>query len=149
MIMTALYRFLLSKVELLRDLPPLIFRLILSYGFYGPALEKAENIENVIGWFRDSLGIPAPELNAYLSVTTECTGFVCLFLGLATRIISVPLMVVMVVAIATVHYPNGFACGKNGFEVPFYYFFMLFSLVITGPGRISVDYLIKKHFIKE
>ena len=58
-------------------------------------------------------------------------------------------MVVMVVAIATVHYQNGFPCGKNGFEVPFYYFFMLFSLVITGPGRISLDHLIKKHFVKE
>jgi len=146
--MAALYKFLLARVQMLSDLPPLIFRLILSYGFYGPAIKKASDIPAIIEWF-GSLGIPAPALNAYLSVATECAGFVCLFLGLATRIISVPLMVVMIVAIKTVHWKNGFPCGENGFEVPFYYFFMLFSLIVSGPGRISLDYLIKKKFVDE
>ncbi len=144
--MKSLYLFLLSKVSMLRDLPPLIFRLILAYGFYGPAIKKLNNFESIIEWF-GSLGIPAPTLNAYAAVSTECAGFVLLFLGLATRIISVPLMLVMVVAVVTVHYQNGFECGKNGFEVPFYYFFMLFSLIVTGPGRISLDHLIFKKLI--
>lgn len=130
-------------VESLRDLPPLFFRLILAYGFYEPALKKITNIDSIAGWF-GSIGIPLPEVNAYLAAGTEALGVVLLTLGLATRFISIPLMVVMVVAITTVHLKNGFACGDNGFEVPFYYFFMLFSLVVTGAGRISVDYLLAR-----
>lgn len=146
--MTQLYKFLLAKVQCLSDLPPLIFRLILAYGFYGPAIKKASNVNAIIEWFT-SMGIPAPALNAYMATATECTGVVCLLLGLATRIISVPLMVVMVVAVKTVHWGNGFSCADNGFEIPFYYFFMLFSLIVTGPGRVSLDHLIKQKLVKE
>ena len=146
--MSQLYKFLLGKVQCLADLPPLIFRLILAYGFYGPAIKKASNVNGIIEWFT-SMGIPAPALNAYMATATECAGVVCLLLGLATRIISVPLMVVMVVAVKTVHWEHGFACSDNGFEVPFYYFFMLFSLIVTGPGKVSLDHLIKQKFVRD
>ena len=79
-----------------------------------------------------------------MAASTEALGCVLLLLGLATRFISVPLMVVMLVAIKTVHYANGFSCGKEGFEVPLYFFLMLFSLVTTGAGAFSLDYLIAK-----
>lgn len=127
----------------LSDLPPLFFRLILAYGFYGPAMKKLADLHAIGQWF-ESMGYPFPYLNAYMAAGTEITGVVLLTLGLATRFITVPLMVVMVVAVTTVHLKNGFACGDNGFEVPFYYFFMLFSLLVTGAGRLSVDYLISK-----
>ena len=133
----------LNVLSSLKDLPPLIFRLILAYGFYEPAMKKAENIPAIIQWF-ESMGMPFPTLNAYMATATETLGFILLFLGLGIRFITVPLMVVMVVAIMTVHYQNGFACGKNGFEVPLYYLLMLFSLLVTGAGRISLDYLIKR-----
>ncbi len=144
--MIRLIQLFISIVERLRDLPPLILRAVLCYGFYGPAMEKASNIDNVISWFREDLHIPAPELNAYMSVATECSGVVLLALGLATRLITIPLTVVMIVAIATVHYQNGFSCGRNGFEVPFYYMCMLFTLLVVGPGRISVDHFLKRKF---
>ena len=79
-----------------------------------------------------------------MAVGTEVAGVILLTLGLATRIISVPLIVVMLVAIKTVHLKNGFACGDNGFEIPFYYMLMLISLIVTGAGRFSVDHLIKR-----
>lgn len=135
-----------SAVSRLRDLPPLILRAVLCYGFYGPALEKASSMESTIAWFRDTLQLPAPELNAYMAVATECSGVLLLALGLATRLISIPLIVVMLVAIKTVHFANGFECGKNGFEVPFYYICMLITLIIIGPGRVSVDHLIRRRF---
>ena len=50
----------------------------------------------------------------------------------------------MIVAISTVHIGNGFEAGSNGFEIPLYYILMLFSLLISGPGKISIDSLIKK-----
>ena len=128
----------ISKVSALKDLPPLFFRLILAYGFYEPAIKKISNPQAIAQWFT-SLGYPFPTLNAYMAAITETTGVILLLLGLGTRFISVPLMFVMIVAITTVHLGNGFACGDNGFEMPFYYFFMLASLVMTGAGKYSVD----------
>lgn len=122
-------------------LPLLFLRLILAYGFFGPAKMKWSNIDGVINWF-SQMGMPMPALNAYLAASTEALGVILLFLGLGTRIITLPLMVVMFVAIKTVHWQHGFAAGNNGFEIPLYYMLMLFILFIIGPGKISFDYLI-------
>jgi putative oxidoreductase len=54
----------------------------------------------------------------------------------------------MLVAIKTVHWENGFAAGDNGYEIPLYYMIMLLSLLFTGAGRISVDYLLARKFEK-
>lgn len=140
------YKALLNIIHSLRDLPPLAFRLVLAYGFYGPAIKKLRNFGGIVDWF-GSLGIPYPYLNAIMATATENLGYVLLFLGLGTRLISVPLMAVMVVAIATVHYKNGFECGQNGFEIPFYYMLMLFSLFVTGAGKWSLDELLAKKYL--
>ncbi len=132
----------LKKFE---NLPPLLFRLTLAYGFYNPAMAKLNNIDGIAKWFA-GMNLPLPTLNAYLATTTEVTGVILLALGLATRMISVPLMVVMLVAIFTVHIGNGFEAGDNGFEIPLYYLLILFSLFISGPGKFSLDYLITKKF---
>lgn len=53
----------------------------------------------------------------------------------------------MLVAIKIVHWANGFEAGENGFEIPLYYLIMLFTLFVFGPGRLSLDHLIKKKFV--
>ena len=144
-----LYQMFKEKLELIKDLPPLFLRLILAYGFYGPAMMKLKDIDGIARWFA-SMNYPFPTLNAYMATATEVSGFVLLTLGLATRLISVPLMVVMLVAIFTVHIGNGFAAApNNGFEIPLYYLLMLFSLLVTGPGKISLDALVEKYFSKK
>jgi putative oxidoreductase len=119
----------------------LFARLIIAYGFYEPAMNKWSSIENVAQWF-GSMGIPLPLLNAYMAATTEIVGVVFLTLGLFTRFISLPLIVVMIVAILTVHLPNGFSSGDNGFEIPLYYMIFLFIFVSHGAGKFSLDRLI-------
>lgn len=146
--MYQLYETIKEKLELLKDFPPLFFRLILAYGFYGPAMQKWTNINGVAEWF-GSMNYPAPLFNAYMAAGTETIGFILLTLGLLTRIISIPLMFVMIIAITTVHMGNGFEAGSNGIEIPLYYFLMLFSLLITGPGRISLDAMIKTYLRKK
>lgn len=138
-----MYRNITEKLDKLQDIPLLFLRLILAYGFYMPAMMKWGNINGIIEWF-DGMGIPMPTLNAYLAATTEMAAVILLPLGLATRIISIPLMFTMVVAIVTVHWGNGFNAGDNGFEIPLYYMLMLFVLLINGAGKISLDHLIKK-----
>lgn len=123
------------------DLPLLFLRLILAYGFYNPAMMKLKDVNAIAGWF-ESMNYPLPLLNAYMATITEGLGVILLVLGLGTRIISVPLMITMLVAIFTVHYANGFNAGDNGYEIPLYYLLMLFTLFIMGPGRLSLDQLI-------
>lgn len=122
-----------------QDIGLLVARFLLAYGFLNPALNKWKSIEDVSSWF-EGLGIPFPLLNTYLAATTELLGVALLALGLFTRYISLPLIVIMLVAIFTVHLPNGFSAGDNGYEIPLYYMSFLFIFLTHGAGKISLDY---------
>lgn len=152
--------------ERMEDIPLLFLRIILAYTFYGPATAKFSAIEDTASFF-DYLGIPFPLLNAYMAAGTELIGAILLALGLLTRLISVPLLLVMVVAIATVHGANGFhvilegsewsnpyingeavkgtvVVLQNGYEMVMYYMVMLMVLTTKGAGKLSLDYLLFK-----
>lgn len=124
-----------------KSLSLLLARLVVAYGFYEPAKTKWSDIGSVAEWF-GSMGIPFPTLNAYMAASTEAVGVILLTLGLLTRFISLPLIVVMIVAIVTVHLPHGFSSGDNGFEIPLYYMLFLFLFVTNGAGKFSLDRLI-------
>lgn len=124
-----------------KDFALLVIRVVIGYSFYEPAMNKWKDINGIAQWF-DSMGMPLPTLNAYLAASTELLGAVLLVLGLFTRLISVPLMVVMVVAITMVHMAHGFSAGDNGFEIPLYYLMFLFLLFSQGGGKYSVDYFL-------
>jgi len=116
-------------------------RIAVAYGFYDPTMQKWSDIESVAGWF-GSMGIPFPTLNAYMAAGTEMLGVILLTLGLFTRLISIPLIIIMIVAIATVHLSHGFAAGDNGFEIPLYYMLFLALFASLGAGKLSLDYLL-------
>ena len=124
-----------------KSLSLLFARLSMAYGFYEPAMMKWADINSVAQWF-GSMGIPFPTLNAYMAASTEIVGVVLLTLGLFTRAISLPLIVVMIVAIVTVHLPHGFSAGDNGFEIPLYYMLFLFLFFTNGAGKFSLDRVI-------
>ncbi len=124
-----------------QSLSLLFARLAVAYGFLEPALMKWKDIDGIATWF-GTIGIPFPTLNAYISATTEILGVVLLTLGLFTRLISIPLIVVMVVAIMTVHLAHGFSAGDNGFEIPLYYMLFLFIFLSHGAGKFSIDYFL-------
>lgn len=132
-----------KALEFLKDLPLLLIRLTLAYGFYTPAMNKWNDIDSVADWFA-SMNYPLPKINAYMAAGTETLGFILLTIGFVSRIISFPLIIVMLVAIFTVHYGNGWDASNNGFEIPFYYLVMLFVVLIYGPGRYSLEGIIKK-----
>jgi len=119
----------------------LLARLTVAYGFYEPAMKKWSDIQSIAGWF-DSMGIPLATFNAYMVASTELLGVVLLTLGLFTRLISIPLMIIMLVAIFTVHISHGFAAGDNGFEIPLYYMLFLALFASYGAGKISLDHLL-------
>ncbi|MBN2347770.1 MAG: DoxX family protein [Bacteroidales bacterium] len=141
--MNAVYKKYKQIVVLMADFPLLFFRLILAYGFYEPMVLKWKNITSTAEWF-SSMHYPFPLISFYIAGITEFLGVILLLLGLGTRVISIPLLFVMLIAIITVHLENGFAAGDNGFEIPLYYMLMLFALVVYGSGKFSIDNLIAK-----
>jgi putative oxidoreductase len=124
-----------------QSLALLFARIAVAYGFYEPAMQKWSDIGSIATWF-GSMGIPFPTLNAYMAASTEILGVILLTLGLLTRLISIPLIVVMVVAIITVHLAHGFSAGSNGFEIPLYYMLFLTIFASYGAGKFSLDYLL-------
>lgn len=109
----AYYRFhnlFFSRVRYLDGLAPLALRLYLVPIFWMAGSQKIAGMDNTIEWFGNpdwGLGLPMPWLMAHLAAYTEAIGALLLLLGFATRWISIPLMVTMLVAIFAVHWPNG------------------------------------------
>ncbi len=131
---------LVSKAD---AIPLLAIRLLLAYEFYGPAISKLKDFGSTVTWF-ESLGMPLPGVNAVLATATETLAFILLPLGLGTRIICIPLIITMLVAIATVHGGNGFNVCDGGYQFPVYYIIIFAILITTGPGKLSLDYWLSK-----
>jgi uncharacterized membrane protein YphA (DoxX/SURF4 family) len=101
-----------SRLKYLDGLAPLALRLYLVPVFWMAGTQKISGMENTIEWFGNpewGLGLPFPTLLAYLAAYTEAIGALLLLLGLATRWISIPLMITMLVAAFAVHWDNGWA----------------------------------------
>jgi uncharacterized membrane protein YphA (DoxX/SURF4 family) len=99
-------------------LAPLALRLYLVPVFWMAAnnkwnpLDPNSTLQHTIDWFANpdwGLGLPFPELMAYMAWGAEYFGAILLLIGFAVRWISIPLMVTMVVAAVTVHFDNGWA----------------------------------------
>jgi len=89
---------------------PLAIRLYLFLPFWMAGTTKLAHFEDTVSWFGNAdwgLGLPAPMLLAFLATWTEILGAVFLLFGFATRYVVIPLMVTMIIAIFTVHWPNG------------------------------------------
>lgn len=89
---------------------PLALRIYLFFPFWMAGTNKLAGFDSTVAWFGNpdwGLGLPAPELLAFLATWTEILGAVFLLIGFATRYITIPLMVTMIVAIFAVHWDHG------------------------------------------
>lgn len=125
----------------------LALRLIWGFWFLQSGLGKWKNFGSVIDYFRE-LGIPYPELNAYAAMFTEIIGGTLLILGLFSRVAAIPLIIVMIVALATAHHEalSGLIDDPQGIlkESPFTFLIAALTVFVFGPGKISLDYLLGK-----
>jgi len=105
-----------DKLHHLDFLAPLALRLYLAPVFWIAATTKwdpfkeGSSLDNTIAWFGNAdwgLGLPFPELMAYMAWGAEYVGAILLALGLGVRWISIPLMITMLVAALSVHIDNG------------------------------------------
>ena len=88
----------------------LLLRLYLAPIMLQAGWNKATSFGDIVAWFGNpewGLGLPFPELMAFLATATELLGGLFLLVGLATRLVSIPLMITMLVAAFSVHWENG------------------------------------------
>ncbi len=134
----ALRRVILTVAAKLAWLPPTLARICVGWLFMNTGWGKLHHLPDLVSFFRQ-LGIPMPEFQAPLAASAE---FVCgtlILAGLATRLAVVPLIVIMIVAIATARKDelNGIA-DLFGF-VEYLYILLLIWLGVSGAGPLSPD----------
>lgn len=142
-----LYQGLINAGTAFQDVLLLIIRLYWGYSFFSTGLGKLADVSTTVGFF-ETLNIPFPIANAYLVGTVECVGGLCLLLGFATRLAAIPLIATMLVALATAHKDALLDVWSNPYglinQTPFTYLLAALIVFAFGPGRISVDALIKR-----
>ncbi len=117
-----------------------ILRLVTGLIFFVHGLQKVFSfgLEGTAG-FLSSVGIPAAGVLAPLLITVEVLGGLALLLGFYTRYASIVLGVAMLVALFTVHLPNGFFAADNGYELVLLLIGACAALFFLGSGALSVD----------
>jgi putative oxidoreductase len=127
----------------------LAMRLYWGWQFFQAGKGKLMNLDRTTGFF-ESLHIPMPHLNAVMAGSTECFGGLLLLLGLGSRVLTIPLIVTMCVAYMTAD-PDRVKViftDPDKFVTADEFLFMLTAIIVLvfGPGKFSLDWLIAKMF---
>jgi len=96
----AAYALLIKLASYLQSPLLLVLRLYWGWSFFGTGRGKLGDLDKVTGFF-ESLNIPLPHLNAIIAGSSECFGGLLLLVGLASRLISIQLAFIMVIAYVT------------------------------------------------
>jgi putative oxidoreductase len=145
----SIYKFFIKIGSHLQSLFLLYMRITWGHQFFILGLAKLGAIEHM-GELFHSLAIPAPTLSVYLVAFIEIICGFMLFIGLASRIAALPLIIIMLVALSTAHAPNlselRFLLQPLSLvrELPYPFLITALLVFIFGPGKISVDAVIKK-----
>ncbi|HTE23793.1 DoxX family protein [Flavitalea sp.] len=130
----------------------LILRVALGVGFLVHGWAKISRGTGGFEKLLNLIGVPMANLNAQIVPYLEFLGGIAIIAGIFTRIISVPLIITMIVAMFTIHIHYGFSTvntiglsetgpkfGPPGYEINIVYIAGLLSLIFTGSGKYSVD----------
>ena len=108
--MTHIYQQIVARLQVADGIPLLFLRLYLAPVMIQAGWNKASSFDSIVDWFGNDdygLGLPMPFVMAFLATAAELVGGVLLLLGALTRLVSIPLMVTMIVAMMSVHAKNG------------------------------------------
>jgi len=129
-------------------------RLIVGFGFMEHGYAKLARGPQAFADILHALGMPAPGVLAWATVGIELIGGLAVLVGMLIPLASIPMAVVLLVAIFTVHLPYGFSSikllsvtaagahfGQPGYETDLLYLAGLAALVIGGSGPLALDQL--------
>lgn len=127
-------------------------RFIIGYGFLAHGLAKLGRGPEHFAGILQALGLPLPKLLSWATILVEIGGGLAIALGAFVTTVSIPMMAILLVAIFTVHLPNGFSSiklqavthagaqfGQPGYECDLLYLAGLLALMLGGPGPLAVD----------
>lgn len=124
-------------------LGPLLLRVVFGWFWLETGWAKLHNLEffsqRFVEW-----GIPFPMLSATASGSVDLVGGALLILGLGTRLVVVPMIVNMLVALAVVVLPTISTFNEFVELDEVLYVCALFWLLMSGPGKASLDHLFAK-----
>ena len=104
------YDMVVERLRSFDGIAPLLLRLYLAPVMIQAGWNKLVGFDNTVAWFGNpdwGLGLPFPALLAALAAGTEFLGGIALVVGLGTRLVAIPLMFTMVIAMTAVHWDNG------------------------------------------
>ena len=140
-----------------RQWAPLPLRLIIGYGFLAHGWAKLSRGPDGFAKLLEQIGAPLPGVTAWVSTLTEILGGLAILAGALVAVVSVPLIVMMLVAMFTVHLRYGFSAintsrltadgplfGPPGIEVNLLYIAGLLALILVGAGPFSIDRLLAR-----
>jgi putative oxidoreductase len=127
-------------------------RLVVGFGFLAHGWAKWSRGPAGFARLLAQLGVPAPQVTAWIIMLIEVFGGVAIMAGALVPIVSIPLIASMLVAMFTVHLrfgyssvntiglaPSGPVFGPPGYEINLLYVGALLALALGGPGVWSVD----------
>jgi len=127
-------------------------RLIAGYGFLAHGMAKWSKGPEAFAAILQAAHVPAPHVMAWVTILTEILCGLAILLGAFVALVSVPAIVLLVVAIVTVHLPYGFSSikllkivdgraqfGPPGYECDLLYIACIVTLVLCGPSPWSVS----------
>jgi putative oxidoreductase len=130
----------------------LALRLIVGAGFMEHGFAKLARGPESFAAILHGIGVPAPHPMAWAAILIEVLGGLSILTGSFVTLASIPMAVVLLVAVFTVHLPNGFSSikllavtpagaqfGQPGYETDLLYLACLVALVLGGPGPLAVD----------
>jgi len=134
-------------------------RLIVGFGFMQHGTAKlARGADSFIAILH-AMGVPFPDLLGWATIVVEIVGGLLILAGALVPLAAVPMIVVLLVAIFTVHLPNGFSSikllsydatgahfGQPGYETDLLYIAALLALCLGGAGPLSVDGWLKRRW---
>jgi putative oxidoreductase len=138
--------------ELLRRYATVPLQLIVGYGFLAHGMAKWSKGPDAFAAILGAAHVPAAHIMAWLTILTEIFGGLAILCGAFVFWVSLPAIVLLIVAIVTVHLPYGFASiklmkivdgraqfGPPGYECDLLYIACIVTLVLAGPSPWSVD----------
>ena len=141
----------------LAERAPIPLRLIVGYGFSAHGLAKLGRGPEHFAGILDAMGVPFPYVTSVATIAVEIVGGLAILLGAFVTIAAVPMIIVLLVAMFTVHWPYGFSSikllsvteavgqfGPPGYECDLLYVACIVALLMLGPGPMAVDTSIAK-----
>lgn len=147
-----------SPLPLPADWFALPLRAIIGLGFFEHGYAKLARGPDHFSAILSAIGIPLPDLFSWATILVELIGGLLILLGALVPLASIPMVIVLIVAILTVHLPNGFSSikllaydgagahfGQPGYETDLLYLAGLIALCLGGAGPMSID----RHFARK